>query len=283
MEDSERRLKSRLEKLLNGRPAPPGFDFATMAPTLSTGLIDVLEGYITQHPNTALIVIDTLQKIRDVGGGKDIYGKDYSDVGALKRFADAHNIALVLIHHLRKAGDDGDPFARISGTNGISGAADTMLVLAKERRSDAAATLSITGRDVEMQDLVLKFNKSTCLWENLGDADDFAEQQARREYQESPIVKTIVKLLEQSPDGWTGTAGDLLTAGQFIARTTLADSTQSLTNKLKGLDKLLMEYDSIAHERKRNGSGGGKHIFRYVNAPQFEELPQTEIDPFSEG
>lgn len=282
LEDSERRLKSRLEKLLNGRPAPPGFDFATMAPTLSTGLIDVLEGYIKQHPNTALIVIDTLQKIRDVGGGKDIYGKDYSDVGALKRFADAHNIALVLIHHLRKAGDDGDPFARISGTNGISGAADTMLVLAKERRSDDTATLSITGRDVEMQDLVLKFNKSTCLWENLGDADDFAEQQARREYQESPIVKTIVKLLEQSPDGWTGTAGDLLTAGRFIARTTLADSTQSLTNKLKGLDKLLMEYDSIAHERKRNGSGGGKHIFRYVNAPQFEELPQTEIDPFSE-
>lgn len=283
LEDGERRLKSRMQKILHPVPAPQGFDFTTMAPTLGTGLIDALEGYIKLHPETGLFVLDTLQKIRDVGGGRDVYGRDYADVGTLKKFADAHNIAVLIIHHLRKMGDDSDPFARISGSNGISGAADTMMVLAKERRSEETATLSITGRDVEMQELVLQFDKSSCLWMNLGDADAFAEQQARREYADSPIVQTIRKLLEQSPDGWTGTAGDLLTAGRFIARTTLADSTQSLTNKLKEMDKLLLEYDGISHERKRNGSGGGKHIFRYVNAPQFEELPQTEIDPFSEG
>lgn len=283
LEDGERRLKSRMGKIISPMQAPPGFDFATMAPTLSTGLIDVLEGYIKQHPDTGLIVIDTLQKIRDVGGSKDIYGKDYADVGTLKKFADAHNIALLLIHHLRKAGDDSDPFARISGTNGISGAADTMMVLAKEKRSADTATLSVTGRDVKMQELILKFNKSTCLWENLGDAEAFAEQQARAEYADSPIIRTVKKLLEQSPEGWTGTAQQLMDAGRFIARTTLADSTRALTNKLKGLDKLLMEYDNIAHERKGNGSGGGKHKFYYIDAPQFEELEQSEIDPFSEG
>lgn len=104
LEDGERRLKSRMGKIISPMQAPPGFDFATMTPTLSTGLIDVLEGYIKQHPDTGLIVIDTLQKVRDVGGSKDIYGKDYADVGTLKKFADAHNIALLLIHHLRKAG-----------------------------------------------------------------------------------------------------------------------------------------------------------------------------------
>ena len=72
-------------------------------------------------------------------------------------------------------------------------------------------------------------------------------------------------------------------AGRFIARTTLADSTRALTNKLKGLDMLLMEYDGIAHERKGNGSGGGKHKFYYADAPRFEELEQSGINPFSEG
>ena len=283
LEDSERRLKSRMGKIITPLPAPPGFDFATMAPTLSTGLMDALEEYMKQRPETGLIIIDTLQKVRDVGGGKDVYGRDYNDIGTLKRFADAHNIALLLIHHLRKMGDDSDPFARISGTNGLSGAADTMMVLSKERRSDDTATLSITGRDVEQSDLVLKFNKSSCLWENLGDADAFAEQQAKLEYMDSPIIRTVKKLLEQSTEGWSGSAQQLLEAGRFVARTSLADSARALTNKLKTLDKLLMEYDGIAHERKGNGSGGGKHKFYYVNAPQFEELEQSEIDPFSEG
>lgn len=279
LEDGERRLKSRLEKLLNGRPAPPGFDFVTSAPTLSTGLVDALNRYMIQHPETGLIVIDTLQKVRDVGGSKDVYGKDYSDIGALKKFADSNNVALVLIHHLRKAGDD-DPFARISGTNGISGAADSMFALAKERRNDETATLSITGRDVEMQEIVLKFNKVSCLWENLGDADDFAEQQARREYQESPIVKTIKKLLE--PDGeWVGTAQNLIDSGRFIARSHLADSPRALTAKLKNMANLLLDYDNIVYEYKKNGSGGGKHHFYYAGS-QFEELEQSEIDPFSE-
>lgn len=280
LEDGERRLKSRLEKLLNGRPAPPGFDFTTDAPTLSTGLVDALGGYVKQHPETGLIIVDTLQKVRDVGGGRDVYGRDYADIAVLKRFADTHNIAVVMVHHLRKMKDDGDPFNMISGTTGVSGAADTMLVLTKEKRGDETATLNITGRDVEMMELILKFNKSTCLWENLGDAEAFAEQQARAEYADSPIVKTVKKLLEQSPAGWTGTAQNLIDAGRFIAKTTLAPSAKALSKKLQELSVLFFEYDRIAYEYKRNGTGGGKHRFSYADTPQFEELVQSEIDPF---
>lgn len=284
LEDSERRLKSRLEKLLNGRPAPPGFDFTTEAPTLSTGLVDVLEAYIKQHPETGLVIIDTLQKVRDMGGGKDVYGRDYADIAALKRFADVHNIAVVMIHHLRKMRDDGDPFNMISGTTGISGAADSMWVLVKEKRGDDTATLNITGRDVEMQELVLKFNKSTCLWENLGDVDAFAEQQARAEYADSPIVRTVKKLLQQSTDkSWIGTAQQLLDAGTYIVRERLADSSRGLTSKIKDMAYLLLEYDGIGYEYKPNGSGSGKHRFYYVDVPQFDELEQSEITPFSEG
>lgn len=281
LEDSERRLKSRMIKLLAGKNAPAGFHFATAAHDMDNGLFDELEGFLKAHPKTGLIIIDTLQRVRGAVHGKEgAYAADYREVGGLKAFADGHGIAILLVHHLRKMADDSDPFNRISGTNGLMGAADTALVLTKEKRGDENATLSIVGRDVESSDTVLRFNKDACRWENLGDADWFAEQQARMEYQESGLVRTIKKLLEHGGE-WTGTAQQLLDAGRFIARTSLADSARALTNKLKGLDNLLLEYDGIAHERKGNGSGGGKHRFYYVDAPQFEELEQSEIDPFS--
>ena len=111
----------------------------------------------------------------------------------------------------------------------------------------------------------------------------FGPGQARQLYQASPIVKTIKKLLEQSPDGWEGTAQQLLDAGRYIARTSLAVNARDLSSKLKGLGKPLFDYDGIVYERKSNGSGGGKQRFFYTGAPQFEELEQTEFDPFLGG
>ncbi len=282
LEDSRRRLKSRMNKLLAGKEAPAGFDYATTAGDMDNGLFGNLERYLASHHGTGLIVIDTLQRVRGAARGKEgAYAADYREVGALKTFADKHSIAMLLVHHLRKMRDDGDPFNMISGTNGIMGAADTTMVLTKEARNDDTATFSVVGRDVESSDTILKFSKDTCRWESMGDVDWYAEQQARLEYQESPIVKTIKKLLEQSPEGWSGTAKQLLDAGRFIARVNLADSTQALTSKVKKLDQLLLENDNIIHERKKNGSGGGKHKFYYANAPEFEELEQSEIFPFS--
>lgn len=281
LEDSERRLKSRMMKLLAGKNAPAGFHFATAAHDMDNGLFDELEGFLKAHPKTGLVIIDTLQRVRGTVHGKEgAYAADYREVGGLKAFADRHGIAVLLVHHLRKMADDSDPFNRISGTNGLMGAADTALVLTKEKRGDENATLSIVGRDVESSDTVLRFNKDTCRWENLGDADWFAEQQARQEYQESPIVRTIKKLLEQSPEGWIGTAQQLLEAGRFITHTSLAPSPRDLSGKLKSLSKSLLDYDGIVYERKSNGSGGGKHSFSYMGT-QFEELEQSEIDPFS--
>lgn len=284
LEDSQRRLKTRMNKLLAGKTAPAGFHFATMANPIDGGLFDELGDFLKMHPDTGLIVVDTLQRVRGASHGKEgAYAADYREVGALKAFADQHNVALLLVHHLRKMKDDGDPFNMISGTNGIMGAADTTMVLTKEKRGDSNATFSVVGRDVESSDTVLRFNKDTCYWENLGDADWFAEQQARQEYQESPLVKTIKKLVEQSPEGWEGTAQQLLEAGRFIARTSLANSPKALSNKLRDMANLLLDNDGIVYERKSNGSGGGKHRFYSNTTPQFEELEQAQFDPFFGG
>ena len=283
LEDSQRRLKTRMNKLLAGKAAPGGFHFATMASPIDGGLFEELEEFLRKHPDTGLIVVDTLQRVRGASHGREgAYAADYREVGALKAFADQHNVALLLVHHLRKMKDDGDPFNMISGTNGIMGAADTTIVLTKEKREDSNATFSVVGRDVESRDMVLRFNKDTCYWENMGDADWFSEQQARQEYQESPIVKTIKKLLEQSPEGWSGTMKQLMDAGHFITRTYLAPSARDLSSKLKALDKFLLDYDNIIHDRTPHGNAGYKHRFCYAGL-QLEELPQEEIDPFNSG
>lgn len=275
LEDSKRRLKSRMNKLLNGRKAPDNFYFATDTREIDNGLLDELSEFIKKRPDTKLIIIDTLQKVRSAGNGKDVYGKDYRDVGALKKFADENNLCILLVHHLRKMGSPGDPFERISGTNGILGAVDTSIVMTRESRSDEDTLLSVVGRDVDMQEIYISFDKESCRWSVKGDADWITEQRTRLEYQESPIVKTIKKLLEQGGGRWDGSMKDLLTAGQYIAQTYIDYNERALSNSVKKLEPSLFNFDGIIHERATNGNGGGKHRFYYAALPQ----EPIELDP----
>lgn len=137
------------------------------------GLIEQLTKFIEQNPQTKLIVIDTFAKIRaDMRRSESAYTADYREAGQLKAFADAHKICVVLVHHTKKKHDISNVFANISGTQGLTGAADTMFVLSKENREDENTKLSITGRDIEMQDYRMNFNKECCRWHILGASDE---------------------------------------------------------------------------------------------------------------
>ena len=277
LEDSERRLQDRMNKILSGAAAPDHFDYATSALDIGQGLIEQLEDYIKQKPETGLIVIDTLQKVRaPQKAGNNAYGEDYREVGILKSFADQHGICLLLVHHLRKMADDTDAFNRISGTNGIMGAVDTALVMTRAKRTDTQTTLSITGRDIDSSETVIEFHKDDCKWHVLGDASWLQEQQAKLEYNSSPIVKTIKELLEQSPGGWNGSMQELLDAGKHFAGTYLADSTRALTSKVKALEKPLFDYDGIIHERAKHGNAGGKHHFYFATVHQISDTVDNE-------
>lgn len=266
LEDSDNRLQSRLNKILNGKEAPRDFYYATAAPGLANGLIEQLEVFMQGHPDTRLVVIDTFQKVRSVMGGKaNAYGVDYADAGALKAFADKHGLCLLLVHHLRKMQDDSDPFNRISGTSGILGAADTALVLARDKRSDAETLLSITGRDVDEAELVCRFNKGTFRWEVLGDAETVAAQKAQQEYEESPIVRTAIKLVNQDPQHcWTGTCKQFDEICSLWLHRSAADSMMKLAKEFAKYAPLLREHDGILYETHSNGSGGRKHTFRLI-------------------
>lgn len=128
-----------------------------------------------EHPDTGLVVIDTLQRVRGSGDSGNPYANDYRDIGALKALADKHRIAILLVHHIRKVKSD-DPMDMISGTNGISGATDTNFVLMKTSRSKSTATLYCTGRDIEYRELNLEFDSETHFWNLLSDNSLSVEQ-----------------------------------------------------------------------------------------------------------
>ena len=122
------------------------------------------KGFVREHTDTRLIIIDTLQKIREAGAEKYSYANDYEVITKLKRFADISGVCLLVVHHTRKQQAD-DKFDMISGTNGLLGAADGAFLLQKERRADNAATLDISGRDQQDQRLYLKRDEERLVWE----------------------------------------------------------------------------------------------------------------------
>ena len=165
LEDSTLRIQNRLEEITDD--VPDNAHFCTEAFILGEGLEQQLEAFLTEHPDTVLVIIDTLQMIRDAR--RDMtYANDYRDLTSLKRIADAHGIALLLIHHLRKEYAE-DVFSRISGTTAISGAVDTSLTLVEQERGSGEATLYCIGRDIEYCELELARNADN-VWELTSDS-----------------------------------------------------------------------------------------------------------------
>lgn len=201
LEDTNSRVQQRLWKLTD--EASPRLHIATSAGKIAGDLIPQLEEFIAEYPETKLVIIDTLQMARQ-GGGDNAYAADYSDMNTLKRFADEHGVAVLCIHHNRKMGDS-DVFNTVSGTNGITGAADCTMVLNNLNRSAGRATLSVTGRDVEFQEY--KVRMEDCIWELI-------EKTSKEELEEREVpddVLRVVDFMMTRPTDWRGTTTDLYT------------------------------------------------------------------------
>ena len=202
LEDDHRRLQGRLYRMF-GTEGTDNLLFAVYAKQLGVGLEEQLKKFVREHPNTKLIIIDTLQKIREAGGDKYSYANDYEVVGKLKRLADDCGVCLLLVHHTRKQQAD-DKFDMISGTNGLLGAADGAFLLRKEKRTGNAATLDVSGRDQQDQRLYLERDTERLIWK----LEDI-ETELWKDPPE-PLLEEIAKrITEDSPD-WKGTATELV-------------------------------------------------------------------------
>ena len=268
LEDSFNRLQSRLNLILNDMEAPNNLYLSIMSSSISTGLLEELNNFLITHPNTKLIIIDTLQKVRDtMKTTETAYGYDYKEVGALKKFADLHGISILLVHHLRKARDKDDVFNQISGTNGIAGAADTMIVLSKPDRMQEETLFSITGRDVESYEQTIKFDKDTCHWTLLTTPEQLLEIRKNALYDNDPVVITIKELLKEFPNGFEISSSDLLDQIYKITGITPKQkSPASLTKYINDLCYKLQQNDNIFYSPP-NPNGGSKGRTLYFCSP----------------
>ena len=190
LEDSTLRIQNRLFEITEDAPA--SVHFTTNSDTLGKGLEEQLCAFLVEHPDTVLVIIDTLQMIRGTGYD-NTYANDYRDLSVLKHIADTHGIAILLIHHLRKELAD-DVFSRISGTTAISGATDSNFVLRKSKRRENTATLYCTGRDIPYRELALEFDGEDHGWKLLSDDCEQTEQPSER------ILFLLSELLRRQPE-----------------------------------------------------------------------------------
>ncbi len=106
-----------------------------------------------------------------------MYSEDYDVVAEIKKVADTFAVPFLLIHHLKK-GMEGDWLSEISGSQGITGAADTIFSLKRERGS-AMGTLHRTGREVEEKDFIMKLDPYG--WTLQGEANEFTMPEWKRQ------------------------------------------------------------------------------------------------------
>lgn len=174
LEDTPRRLQGRIGKILGGRAAPAGLTLATTCPPLTQGGDEAIAGWLDVNRDARMVIIDVFAKIRGQSApGASAYDADYAAVGRIKKVADAYSVAVVLVHHVRKAGAE-DFLEAVSGTNGIAGAADATLVL-RRPRGTADGVLYVTGRDVDEAEYALGFQPAAGAWALLdGPPDEHA-------------------------------------------------------------------------------------------------------------
>ena len=241
LEDDYSRLQKRLYQMF-GTESTENLYFSVSASQLGSGLDEQLQNFVQEHPDTELIIIDTLQKVREIGGDSYSYANDYDIIARLKQFADNSGVCLMLVHHTRKQKSD-DPYDMISGTNGLLGAADGAFLLQKEKRTANAATLDVSGRDQQDQRLYLNRNPEKLIWEL-----ERTEAELWKLPPE-PLLELVARQLSDDAHDWQGTPTEL------VSLLGVDMKPNALTMKLNiNASRLLNEY-GIRYESSRCHDG----------------------------
>ncbi len=202
LEDDYRRLQERLYRMF-GTETTSHLFFSVASKSLNNGLTEQLDMFLNEHSDTNLIIIDTLQKIRDAEGDAYSYAKDYDIIAQLKAFSDKTGICLILVHHTRKQKSD-DNFDRISGTNGLLGAADSAFVMYKSKRTESEATIEVSGRDQPDKKYQITRNKDTLCWDFKSAKSTCCEEPPE------PVLEAIGNFITENNLSWEGTATELI-------------------------------------------------------------------------
>ena len=277
LEDGPRRLRDRLAKLLRGDAAPDRLRFLTQAPAIGEGLSTVLDDWHAEADAPRLVVVDVLAKIKPPSDGRgSAYAEDYAALAPLQQWATLNRVAVVVVHHTRKARDD-DYLASVSGTHGLAGAADAVLVLARSRTS-TDAVLSVTGRDIIEREAALTFDGDAGSWRLSGGSLDSAATAALTVRATAGVgdrmAEVVAYVLEADGPVSPSDAADALevdpdTAGRYLRRAVAAGRIEragrgtyvtptnplSEVSEVSGTD-VVLPYEPDTPDRPDRGTGG---------------------------
>ena len=238
LEDDYARLQRRLSGMF-GVESTDNLFFATQAKTLNGGLDMQLELFLKEHTDARLIIIDTLQKVREVGGDRYSYSSDYEIVTKLKAFSDRYDVCVLVVHHTRKLESE-DSFDMISGTTGLLGAADGAFIMHKKKRTENIAVMDIVGRDQPDQELTIEFDRERCIWKFQKAETELWKQPT------NPLLEAINEFLTEGRSEWEGTATELL---QQLPDMQLQANV--LSRKLNVANSQLINDYGISYKNKR--------------------------------
>ena len=241
LEDDFGRIQNRMF-MMYGVDDTDKLYFATVAGKIGNGLDEQLENFMREHPDTKLIIIDTMQKIREAGGEAYSYASDYEIIGKLKQFADKYCICVLTVHHTRKQ-PAGDSFEMISGTTGLLGCADGSLLMQKKKRTDIEATIDVVGRDQQDQILYLKKEQETQIWQ--------LEKTENELHKEPPdrVLEAVSTLVSPNQREWTGSPSELADAAN------VGMAANTLTKYLNVKSGRLLDEYHVSYENKAKHTG----------------------------
>lgn len=237
MEDNKRRLQSRLQKLSPARelnPWPSSLEMVTEWKRHDQGGIEDIRAWAATKQDPRLVIVDVLAQFRGGRGNTETqYEADYAAVKSLQEVAGDLQIAILIIHHVKKGIGETDPFEKVSGTLGLTGAADTTIIL---DRDQSGCTLYCRGRDIQEYERAVTFDKFDCRWVVQGEAIE-----VRRTDERSTILDALLE------------AADAMTPSD------ISDATGMLRNNVK---QLLFK---MAKNGEVNKVGRGQYIHPEVD------------------
>ncbi len=216
LEDTYERLQKRLAQMTE--QDSERLILSVFSETLDEGLTERLTDFWSEHTDTVLIIIDTLQRVRGRTPDNGSYATDYDTLAGLKEFSDTYGITVLVVHHTRKEGAEdvfntisgtnglmgaADVFNTISGTNGLMGAADGALILYKDRRTNSDAVLEAVGRDQQQLRLHISFDAAHLCWALI------EVETGRFKEPPNPLVGLVSRLVNEENPSWSGTATEL--------------------------------------------------------------------------
>lgn len=264
LEDGDKFEQERLN-IVCPETAPENFHFIfNDVVHLNEGFLLQLDSILDRIPNIKLVVIDTLNFIQfHPGKGESAYNCDYRTGRELKAYAEKRGLAIVVVTHTTKMLHAEDEMANVSGTNGVTGAADAVMILSKKVRTDLDARLFVTGRKVRQSTHDIKFNDEKCIWEYKGvhdpkESDQRELEEKEQNYYASKIREAIVNISLNTEDYWQGGAG------QIMEEALKYDIGIKESNKMVGgfvtkMMGMFLECDGIQIERIKNGSGASSY------------------------